>query len=58
MHYWGGEGEGTSIGRVHHFPEIDLYLSIEGYYQSHWGSEWDNRPEEVRPKQKTITVYE
>lgn len=55
---WGGEGEGENIGYVYHFSEHDVYLRIDGYYQSHYGSEWDNAPYEVRPKEKIIIVYE
>jgi hypothetical protein len=29
-----------------------------GYHQSHDGTYWDGSVEEVRPAQKTITVYE
>lgn len=54
---WGGEGEGDDIGRVHYFPEIDLYLRINGYYESHYGTEWYKGVEVVYPKEKTITVY-
>lgn len=55
---WGGEGEGSSIGVVYHFKDHNLYMRIDGNYQSHYGSDWDDDPYEVRPEQKTITVYE
>lgn len=55
---WGGEGEGNSIGTVFYFEDFDLYLKLEGYYQSHHGAEWYDSPTEVRPKEKTIIVYE
>ena len=29
-----------------------------GYYQSHYGSEWDGPVFEVRPKQVTVTEWE
>lgn len=55
---WGGEGQGENIGYVYYFKEHDIYLRIDGYYQSHYGSYWDNPPYEVKPKEKIITVYE
>lgn len=55
---WGGEGQGEDIGSVHHFPEIDLYIRIDGYYASHYGSDWDNAPYVVRPIDKVVTFYE
>jgi hypothetical protein len=34
------------------------YFRKEGYYQSHYGTEWDGSVHEVWPKEKTVTVYE
>ncbi len=58
---YGGEGEGETWYVVHHFVDHDLYIRTDGFYQSYdgvhfydgWGS-----CREVRPKEKTITVYE
>lgn len=55
---WGGEGDGERIGVVYYFEDHDIYLRIDGRYASHYGSDWDNEPYEVKPTQKTITVYE
>lgn len=55
---WGGEDQGSDIGRVYHFKDHDVYLRIDGYYASHYGSDWDDDPYEVKPKEKTIVVYE
>lgn len=42
-----------------HFPQHDVYIEFAGDYNSWSGTDWDGaRPYEVRPVQKTITVYE
>ena len=39
--------------------EIDgRYFKKTGYHQSHDGTYWDGAVTEVRPQEKTITVYE
>jgi hypothetical protein len=57
----GGEGQGEDWRRVHHFTDHDVYLQVKGFYQSHYGvdfyDEWDCITE-VKPQEKTITVYE
>lgn len=57
----GGEGEGDDWWSVKYFPEHDIYIRIVGHYQSHHGLDiydgWD-ACREVKPKEKTITVYE
>lgn len=55
---WGGEGQGDDIGRVFYFPGHNVYMRIDGYYQSHYGSEWDDDPYEVKPQPQQVTVYE
>jgi hypothetical protein len=55
---WGGEGQGDDIGHVFHFAQHNVYMRIDGYYQSHHGSDWDNDPYEVKPQAKQVTVYE
>lgn len=55
----GGEGEGDDAHIVVHFPNRNLYVKLEGYYASYSGFEWDyGNYYEVKPKEKTITVYE
>jgi hypothetical protein len=57
----GGEGEGDTWFSIKYFNDHDVYLKVSGYYQSHYGTDfddWDNAVKEVKPKEKTITVYE
>jgi hypothetical protein len=58
----GGEGEGDHRHLVFHLTAADgdcQYFKLDGYYSSYGGTEWDSSDiYEVRPKQKTITVYE
>jgi hypothetical protein len=57
----GGEGEGEQWYVVYHFVEHDIYVRVDGWYQSYEGTDfydgWDCC-KEVRPKEKVITVYE
>lgn len=55
---WGGEGEGNRIGHVYYFRNHDVYLRIDGFYASHYGSDWDEDPYIVRPQTRSIVVYE
>lgn len=57
----GGEDEGSDWQRVFHFVDHDVYIKVTGYYQSYNGTEFYNGwgcLSEVRPTQRTITVYE
>ncbi len=57
----GGENAGSNWSVVHYFVDHNIYLRIDGYYQSHYGctfDDWDTAVYEVRPQEKTITVYE
>jgi len=58
---YGGEGQGDDWYSIKYFPDFDLYLKINGYYQSYNGTEfygeW-NCVSEVKPVTKTVTVYE
>lgn len=60
----GGEGEGDHRHLVFQLTPTDgneevQYFKLDGYYSSYAGTEWDDSDlYEVRPKQKTITVYE
>ena len=57
---YGGEGKGEDWYSVKYFPKYDIYIRVDGWYQSYNGTEfhsgWDCC-KEVRPQQKTITVY-
>jgi hypothetical protein len=58
---YGGEGGGDTWYVVHHFVDHDVYIITEGFYQSYNGVEFYDGwgcCREVRPKEKTITVYE
>ena len=61
QHGGGGEGEGENWWVVYHFVEHDVYVRVDGWYQSYEGTDfyegWDCC-KEVRPKEKVITVYE
>lgn len=53
------DGWGYDIIVVNHFKDHDVYIKTEGHYQSYDGTSWENGyGSEVRPKEKTITVYE
>jgi hypothetical protein len=58
---YGGEGQGDTWFSIKYFEEHDVYLKVSGWYQSHYGtdfSDWDDAVKEVKPQEKTITVYE
>ena len=52
----GGEGQGDHMHVV--FQVGDQLFKKSGYHVSHDGSYWDGPLEEVRPVEKTVTVYE
>jgi hypothetical protein len=56
----GGEGEGDHWHSVKYFVEHDIYIYVKGWYSSYNGTDfydgWDCCSE-VRPQEKTITVY-
>lgn len=58
---YGGEDKGSTWYSVKYFPDHDVYLRVDGYYESYNGIEfydgW-NCVKEVKPQQKTIVVYE
>lgn len=61
VHSEGGEDEGSHWVSVKHFVDHDIYIAVTGYYQSHHGTDFDNGwgcCSEVRPKNKTVVVYE
>lgn len=58
---YGGEGQGETWYIVYYFPKHDVYIRIDGYYQSYNGTEFYDGwgcCKEVKPVKKTITVYE
>lgn len=57
---FGGEGEGDRWWSIKHFVDKDIYIKINGYYQSHYGTDiydWSH-VQIVSPQMKSITVYE
>lgn len=56
--HYGGEGKGEEYWTVYHFIDHDVYIRIDGWYSSYNGAEFDDYGYEVRPIEKTITVYE
>jgi len=57
----GGEGQGDTWYSVKYFPDHDVYINVSGYYSSYNGTDfndWDDACSEVKPIEKTITVYE
>ena len=58
---YGGEDCGSTWYSVQHFKDHDVYIRVDGYYSSYNGTDfydgWDCC-KEVKPKEKTITVYE
>jgi hypothetical protein len=61
IEHYGGEGKGDTYYTIWYFKDHDVYLRIDGFYSSYngvdWIQGWDGASE-VKPKQKTITVYE
>lgn len=56
---YGGEGEGSTWYSVKYFKDHDVYIRTDGYYTSYHGTDFDDGyGYEVKPAQKTITVYE
>lgn len=56
---YGGIDQGSTWYSVKYFKAHDVYIRTDGYYQSHYGTDFDyGYGEQVLPKQKTITVYE
>lgn len=58
---YGGEGKGETWYSVKHFVDFDIYIKIDGWYSSYEGvsfESWGHDVKQVKPLQKTITVYE
>lgn len=57
----GGEGKGEYWCRVFYFKDHDVYIKVIGFYTSYSGTDFNDGWDcckEVKPQQKTITVYE
>ncbi len=58
----GGEDRGSNWYSIKYFPDHDVYIKVAGYYTSYEGTDFYGGFEEccseVRPKEKTIIVYE
>jgi len=52
------EGGGEYAMNVFYFKKYDVYLQITGFYSSYHGTDWDKAIIEVKPQQRTVTVYE
>jgi hypothetical protein len=56
----GGSDQGSHWQSVKYFSDHDIYICVTGWYSSYNGAdfydEWDCCSE-VRPQEKTITVY-
>lgn len=56
---YGGEGQGETWYTIKHFVDHDVYIRTDGFYSSYNGTDfYDGWGEEVKPVQKTVTVYE
>lgn len=56
---YGGEGQGDTWYSVKYFKDHDVYIRTDGYYSSYNGTDFDEGyGYEVKPTEKTITVYE
>lgn len=53
---FGGQGQGDEIWIV--FKVGDQLFRKEGYYASHYGSDWDGDLCEVEAVERTVTFYE
>lgn len=53
------DGEGSwSYSTSVVFRVGDQFFRKTGHYQSHYGNDWDGPLTEVKPSQKTVTVWE
>lgn len=57
----GGEGEGSTWYSVKYFKDHNIYIRVDGYYQSYNGTEfydgW-NCCSECKPVERLVTFYE
>lgn len=58
VNQYGGEGQGDTWYSVKYFKDHDVYIRIDGFYSSYNGVYFNyGYGKEVRPQEKTITVY-
>lgn len=56
---YGGKDCGSTWYSVKYFKDHDVYIRIDGHYQSYHGTEfYDGYGYEVRPQERIITVFE
>ena len=60
---YGGEGQGDTWWVVYHLIDLDIYIKINGYYNSYGGDgvsldEFESDLSIVQPRQKTVIFYE
>lgn len=53
----GGEGGGETVKIVYYFEKYNQYFQIDGYYTSHYGTEFDDGILEVFPREVVVTQY-
>lgn len=56
---FGGEGQGDHahvVFSVKHGNK-EMFVKVDGYYDSYNGISWDDSPYEVEPYEKTITAW-
>lgn len=54
---YGGEDQGSTWYSVQHFKDHGIYMRIDGYYQSHYGTDFETAPYEVFPRERTIIEF-
>lgn len=56
----GGEGHGENVYMVFRLVNDDgtFFFKKDGYYASHYGTDWDGPFSQVTPVQKMVTFYE
>jgi hypothetical protein len=57
---YGGEGQGDTWYKVYFFKDHNVYLKLDGFYNSYEGVMFDGWSSlfEVAPVERTITVYQ
>jgi hypothetical protein len=58
----GGEGEGEYVERTWKFthpdePDFEMYVELQGRYDSYEGTEWDDEIYMVKPVEVLVTQY-
>lgn len=56
---YGGEGKGNEWYSIKFFKDHNVYIRTDGFYSSYHGTDFvDGYGEEVKPVEKTVTVFE